>query len=41
MHKLLKPGNKVGYLVEYGLTEQIFNNPKDSFTRDYVSGRFG
>ncbi len=34
-------GNKVGYLVEYGLTEQIFNNPKDDFTRDYVSGRFG
>ncbi len=34
-------GNKVGYLVEYDLTEQIFNNPKNTFTRDYVSGRFG
>lgn len=34
-------GSKVGYLVEYGLTEQVFNNPQDEFTRDYVSGRFG
>ncbi|MGG6241922.1 phosphate ABC transporter ATP-binding protein PstB [Nodosilinea sp. AN01ver1] len=34
-------GGKVGYLVEYDRTEVIFNNPREQFTRDYVSGRFG
>jgi phosphate transport system ATP-binding protein len=31
----------VGYLVEYDRTEVIFNNPREQYTRDYVSGRFG
>ena len=30
-----------GYLVEYGDTNDIFFNPKDSKTQDYISGRFG
>ena len=30
-----------GKLVEYGPGEQIFMNPKDAQTRDYVQGRFG
>ncbi len=30
-----------GYLVECGDTEEIFFNPKDSKTQDYISGRFG
>jgi phosphate transport system ATP-binding protein len=34
-------GGKVGYLVEFDKTEVIFNNPREQFTRDYVSGRFG
>lgn len=34
-------GGKVGYLVEYDETETIFSNPKEEFTRDYVTGRFG
>ncbi|MEM6839756.1 MAG: phosphate ABC transporter ATP-binding protein PstB [Cyanobacteria bacterium P01_C01_bin.120] len=34
-------GGKVGYLVEYDDTEVIFGNPKEKYTRDYVSGRFG
>ncbi|MBE9156229.1 phosphate ABC transporter ATP-binding protein [Nodosilinea sp. LEGE 06152] len=34
-------GGKVGYLVEYDRTEAIFNSPREQFTRDYVSGRFG
>ncbi len=34
-------GGKVGYLVEYDHTEVVFNNPREQFTRDYVSGRFG
>ena len=32
---------KVGYLVEYNDTEQIFNAPGQQATQDYVSGRFG
>ncbi len=34
-------GGKQGYLVEYDETENIFQNPKEKATRDYVSGRFG
>jgi len=34
-------GNKVGYLVEFGQTEQIFGDPQQQETKDYVSGRFG
>lgn len=34
-------GNKVGYLVEYDRTENIFSNPREQITKDYVSGRFG
>ena len=32
---------KVGYLAEYNLTREIFNNPKVKDTQEYVSGRFG
>ncbi|MFK7792357.1 MAG: phosphate ABC transporter ATP-binding protein PstB [Devosiaceae bacterium] len=31
----------LGYLVEVGATDQIFTNPRDSRTRDYITGRFG
>lgn len=34
-------GGKVGYLVEYSDTVTIFTNPRETYTRDYVSGRFG
>lgn len=30
-----------GELVEYGLTEDIFTNPKDERTENYVTGRLG
>jgi phosphate transport system ATP-binding protein len=32
---------RIGELVEFGHTEQIFNNPIDQRTKDYVSGKFG
>ncbi|MCC6904482.1 MAG: phosphate ABC transporter ATP-binding protein, partial [Anaerolineae bacterium] len=35
------PEARVGVLVEYGPTEQIFTNPQQAETEDYVSGRFG
>ena len=31
----------LGDLVEFAPTDQLFNSPKDSRTKDYVSGRFG
>ncbi len=30
-----------GELVEFDRTEQVFNNPKDNRTSDYINGRFG
>lgn len=33
--------DRAGTLIEYGPTEQIFSNPKDSRTEAYISGRFG
>jgi phosphate transport system ATP-binding protein len=35
------PGTRTGVMVEYGLTSQIFTNPKNKQTEDYVTGRFG
>jgi phosphate transport system ATP-binding protein len=31
----------LGELVEYGPTAQVFENPRDRRTDDYVRGRFG
>jgi len=31
----------LGILVEQGATEQIFTNPEDKRTQDYITGRFG
>lgn len=31
----------VGEMVEYGETEDIFSNPRDKRTEDYITGRFG
>jgi phosphate transport system ATP-binding protein len=33
--------DRAGYLVELGPTIEIFTNPKEQLTEDYVSGRFG
>ncbi|MFM7424798.1 MAG: phosphate ABC transporter ATP-binding protein PstB [Elainella sp.] len=34
-------GARSGYLAEFGSTEQIFSNPVQEATQDYVGGRFG
>ncbi len=34
-------GNRTGLLVEFDRTGQIFSNPYDQRTEDYISGRFG
>ncbi|MEJ2484753.1 MAG: phosphate ABC transporter ATP-binding protein PstB [Anaerolineales bacterium] len=33
--------NRAGYLVEYNVTDQIFTNPREKLTEDYITGRFG
>jgi len=33
--------DRAGILVEYGGTSEIFTNPKDKRTEDYITGRFG
>jgi phosphate transport system ATP-binding protein len=33
--------DRIGYLVEIGNTSQVFTNPRERLTEDYVSGRFG
>ncbi|MCI5146236.1 MAG: phosphate ABC transporter ATP-binding protein PstB [Candidatus Electrothrix sp. AR3] len=30
-----------GHIVEYGLTKELFTNPKEQQTEDYITGRFG
>jgi len=33
--------DRAGMLVEYGNTSEIFTNPKEKRTEDYITGRFG
>ena len=33
--------DRAGFVIEQGETRQIFTNPKNRLTEDYVSGRFG
>lgn len=33
--------DRAGYLMEYGQTDQIFTNPREKVTEDYITGRFG
>jgi phosphate transport system ATP-binding protein len=35
------PQTRTGKLVEFGATSQVFTNPKNKQTEDYVTGRFG
>jgi phosphate transport system ATP-binding protein len=33
--------DRAGQMVEFGRTRQIFTNPRDKRTEDYITGRFG
>ena len=33
-------GGRTGYLVESGNTKDIFDNPKQKHTQEYISGEF-
>jgi phosphate transport system ATP-binding protein len=46
MHQASRVSNKtafflLGELIEYSNTREVFTNPKDRRTEDYISGRFG
>jgi phosphate transport system ATP-binding protein len=36
----ISKGSRTGYLVEMGPTKQIFENPREKLTREYISGEF-
>ena len=38
---MMMEDDRAGALVEYGPTSQLFTNPKDKRTEDYITGRFG
>ena len=38
---MLADTDRTGEMVEYGPTREIFTNPKDKRTEDYITGRFG
>lgn len=38
---LMMEEDRAGALVEYGPTSELFTNPKDKRTEDYITGRFG
>jgi phosphate transport system ATP-binding protein len=38
---MLAGEDRVGRLIEFGATSQMFTVPKDSRTEDYITGRFG
>jgi phosphate transport system ATP-binding protein len=36
----ISEGGRTGYLVELGVTKQIFENPQEKLTKEYISGEF-
>ena len=38
---MLADERRVGELIEFGATQDIFTNPKEKRTEDYITGRFG
>ena len=38
---MLMDDDRAGMLIEYGATADLFANPKDKRTEDYITGRFG
>lgn len=36
----ISKGGRTGFLVEYGDTDQVFHDPQEELTKDYVAGHF-
>jgi phosphate transport system ATP-binding protein len=37
----ISAGGRTGYMVEYGPTDAIFENPREAHTKAYMRGQFG
>jgi len=33
--------DRAGEMIEYGPTREVFTNPREKRTEDYITGRFG
>jgi phosphate transport system ATP-binding protein len=38
---MLAGEERIGRLIEFGLTAKLFTTPADKRTEDYITGRFG
>ena len=38
---LMDKSDRAGEMIEFGVTNELFTNPKDQRTEDYITGRFG
>ena len=38
---LMDKSDRAGELIEFGVTNELFTNPQDQRTEDYITGRFG
>ena len=38
---MMMAADRAGEMIEFGRTREIFTNPKDQRTEDYITGRFG
>jgi phosphate transport system ATP-binding protein len=38
---MMMSDDRAGECIEFGATNEIFTNPKDKRTEDYITGRFG
>jgi phosphate transport system ATP-binding protein len=38
---MMNTEERLGELVEFGPTKDMFTNPRDRRTEDYITGRFG
>ena len=36
----ISKGGRTGYLVEFGPTKQVFADPQQQLTKEYISGQF-
>jgi phosphate transport system ATP-binding protein len=36
----ISQGGRTGYLVEMGPTKQVFEDPREQLTKEYISGEF-
>jgi phosphate transport system ATP-binding protein len=38
---MMMADDRAGEMIEFGPTREVFTNPRDKKTEDYITGRFG